>query len=135
MKQELKNLVQLLNSIECDLNNHKNPHFYLTLLTFEDDPSVTFKINTKILRMALKLCRQHYVRNRKKDTFYPPGMHPAEIRERALREKKYASEPDYTPKDIKTVTYLDEPQRTEAIKLAAKFKNGANKNAGVDKAS
>lgn len=116
MKETLKNLAQLLNKLECDLNEHKNPIFHLTFLTHEGDTSVTYKINTKLLRIAIKLSREHNVTKRKKDTFYPPGMHPAEIRERELREKHVrAASPDYTPKSIKTVTYENPKVYTDNI--------------------
>jgi hypothetical protein len=116
MKQKLNNLVQLLNKLESDLNEHINPHCQLTLLTHEGEPSVTYKINTKLLRMAIKLSRQHYVTKRKKDTYYPPGMHPVEIRERELREKHvHAAPPDYTPKSIKIITYENPKVYTDNI--------------------
>ncbi len=82
--------------------------------------------------MAIRLSRRHYVKHRKKDTYYPPGMHPMEIRERELKEKGHAPEPDYTPKDVKTVTYLDEPERKAIVQKATEYETEVKRNAGVD---
>ena len=132
MKETLTNLVQLLNRLEVDLNNHTNPNCKLVLLTHEGEPSVTYTVNAKIIRMAIKLSRQNYVKHRKKDTYYAPGMHPMEIREREMKEKGHAPEPDYTPKSVKTVTYLDEPERKVMVQKAAELKEEVKQHVGVD---
>ena len=55
-----------------------------------------------------------------------------EIRERELKEKGHAPEPDYTPKDVKTVTYLDEPERKAIVQKATEYETEVKRNAGVD---
>jgi hypothetical protein len=109
MKETLKNLVQLLNKLECDLNEHKNPIFHLSFLTHEGEPSVTYKINTKLLSMVIRRMRRQYVRNRKTDIYYEPGKAPWE------QKTEPPTPPDFAPKSIKSVTYENPKVYTDNI--------------------